>query len=156
MNIPTPDSEQGSAATTRKALCRCGKLSVTYTGPDPERITLCHCNSCQSRTGTVFSVQARFPRAKAKITGTSTTWAVPSDGEKQACDSGGATYHFCPVCGSTLYWDIATAPDLIGIAIGTLTDPKFPPPKISGFETYGHPWAMKPADLPIQRLQLAE
>jgi hypothetical protein len=28
----------------------------------------------------------------------------------------------------------------------------FPPPKISGFEAYGHPWAMKAADLPIVRL----
>ncbi|MCH9730490.1 MAG: GFA family protein [Actinomycetia bacterium] len=151
-----PNSEQGSAIKTRKASCRCGKLSVTYAGPDPERITVCHCNSCQLRTGTVFSVQARFPRAMAKIEGKSTKWAVPRDTEAQACDSGGATYHFCPACGSTVYWDISTAPDVIGVAIGTLTDAKFPPPKISGFESYGHPWAMKPADLPIQRLKLAE
>jgi len=45
-----PTSEQGSAIKTRKASCRCGKLNVTYKGPDPERITLCHCNSCQLRT----------------------------------------------------------------------------------------------------------
>ena len=51
---------------------------------------------------------------------------------------------------------IAAAPDVIGIAIGTFTDPTFPPPKISGFEKYGHPWAMKAADLPIIRLELAE
>ena len=74
----------------------------------------------------------------------------------RSCDSGGATYHFCPVCGTTVYWDIAAAPDVIGIAIGTLTDQTFPPPMISGFEAYGHPWAMKPADLPIIRLEYAE
>ena len=68
----------------------------------------------------------------------------------------GATYHFCPVSGTTVYWDIAAAPDVIGIAIGTLTDPTFPPPMISGFEAYGHPWAMKAADLPIIRLEYAE
>ena len=73
-----------------------------------------------------------------------------------SCDSGGATFHFCPVCGSTVFWDIAAAPDIIGIAVGNLTDPTFPPPKISGFESYGHPWAMKAADLPILRLKLAE
>jgi len=153
-------SEQGSAIKTRKASCRCGKLSVTYKGPDPERITLCHCNSCQLRTGTMFSVQGRFPRGKVKIEGKSTKWTFPSDSGKRvtyrSCDSGGATYHFCPVCGTTVYWDIAAAPDVIGIAIGTLTDPTFPPPKISGFESYGHPWAMKAADLPIKRLKLAE
>ena len=151
-----PKSEQGSALKTRKASCRCGKLSVTYKGPDPERITLCHCNSCQLRTGTMFSVQGRFPREKVKIEGKSTKWTFPTDSKKQVCDSVGATYHFCPVCGTTVYWDIAAAPELIGLAIGTLTDPTFPPPKISGFEAYGHPWAMKAADLPIKRLKLAE
>jgi len=155
-----PKSEQGSAVKTRKASCRCGKLSVTYKGPDPGRITLCHCNSCQLRTGTMWSVQGRFPRGKAKIEGKSTKWTFPSkSGERvtyRSCDSGGATYHFCPECGTTVYWDITAAPDFIGIAIGTLTDPTFPPPKISGFEKYGHPWAMKAADLPITRLKLAE
>jgi hypothetical protein len=155
-----PKSEQGSAVRTHKASCRCGQLHVTYKGPDPERITLCHCNSCQLRTGTAFSIQGRFPGGKVKIEGKSTKWTFPSDsGEPvtyRSCDSGGATYHFCPVCGTTVYWDIAAAPDVIGIAIGTLTDPTFPPPKISGFEAYGHPWAMKAADLPIIRLDLAE
>ena len=154
------ESETGFAIKTRKASCRCGKLSVTYKGPDPDRITLCHCNSCQLRTGTMFSVQGRFPREQAKIEGKSTEWTFPSDGGEpvtyKSCDSGGATYHFCPLCGTTVYWDIAAAPDLIGIAIGTLTDPTFPPPKISGFEAYGHPWAMKAADLPIKRLKFAE
>ena len=153
-------SEQGSTIKTRKSSCRCGKLNVTYKGPDPERRTLCHCNSCQLRTGTAFSIQGRFPRDKVKIEGRSTKWTFPNDGGKQvtyrSCDSGGATYHFCPVCGTTVYWDIAAAPDIIGIAIGTLTDPTFPPPMISGFEAYGHPWAMKAADLPIIRLELAE
>jgi hypothetical protein len=151
-----PKSEQGSAIKTRKASCRCGQLNVTYKGPDPERITLCHCNSCQLRTGTAFSIQGRFPRAKVKIAGKSTKWAFPSDSKKQVCDSVGAAYHFCPVCGTTVYWDIAPAPDLIGIAIGTFFDPAFPPPKISGFEKYAHPWAMQAADLPIIRLKLAE
>ena len=151
-----PKSEQGSATTTRKASCRCGQLSVTYQGPDPERITLCHCKSCQLRTGTVFSVQGRFPRAKAKIEGKSTEFTAANDKKKPLCDNWGATYHFCPVCRTTVYWDIPTSPDFIGIAIGTLFDPTFPPPKISGYEKYGHPWAKKAADLPIQRLDLAE
>jgi hypothetical protein len=154
-----PNAEEASAIKTRKASCRCGRLTATYEGPDPERITLCHCNSCQLRTGTVFSVQARFSRERVTIEGDSTTWTFPGDSERvtyRTCDSGGATYHFCPVCGTTVYWDIAAAPDFIGIAVGALTDPTLPPPQISGFESYGHPWAMKAADLPIKRLDLAE
>ena len=51
--------------------------------------------------------------------------------------------------GSTVYWDISVAPDLVGVAVGSFTDPTFPPPMISGFEAYGHSWAMNPSDLPI-------
>ena len=141
---------------TRKASCRCGKLSVTYEGPDPERITLCHCEGCQSRTGTAWSIQGRFPRTKLKMEGKSTEFEVPSEPGKLTCDCGGATYHFCPVCGTTVYWDIADAPDFVGVAIGTISDPNFSPPKLSGFESAGYPWSMNAADLPIKRLKLAE
>ena len=48
-------SEKDSATNTRKASCRCGKLSVTYNGPDPDRITLCHCNY-SFRTKRSFSI----------------------------------------------------------------------------------------------------
>ena len=137
----------------RKASCNCGQLSVTYEGPDPERISLCQCYECQKRTGTVLSVQTRIPREQVTIEGHSTTWAFPSEGGEpvtfRSCDSGGATYHFCPECGSTVYWDIAVAPDVIGVAVGTFTDPTFPPPMIAGFAAYGAAWAMNPSDLPI-------
>jgi hypothetical protein len=85
------------------------------------------------------------------IEGESTTWTFPSDSGKPAefrsCDSGGATYHFCPECGSTVYWDISAAPDVLGVAVGAFTDPEFPPPMISGFEAYGTKWAMNVSEL---------
>ena len=100
---------------TRTSSCNCGKLSLTYDGPDPERISLCQCYECQRRTGSVFSVQARLPKEHVTIEGPSTTWTFPSDsGEPvtfRSCDSGGATYHFCPECGSTVYWEISAADD---------------------------------------------
>ena len=61
----------------------------------------------------------------------------------------GATYHFCPECGSTVYWEISVAPEVLGVAVGGFTDPTFPPPMISGFEAYGRPWAMNLSDLPM-------
>jgi hypothetical protein len=138
---------------TRKASCNCGQLSVTFDGPDPDRRSLCQCHECQKRTGSVLSVQARIPREQATIEGQSTTWTFPVEGAEPAtfrsCDSEGATYHFCPECGSTVYWDMAVAPDIIGVAVGSFTDPTFPPPMISGFEAYGHPWALTASDLPM-------
>jgi hypothetical protein len=130
---------------TRKASCNCGQLVVTYDGPDPERVSLCQCYECQRRTGSVLGVQTRLPIEQVTIEGQSTTWTFPTDSGKPAefrsCDSEGATYHFCPVCGSTVYWEIAIAPGFLGAAVGTFTDPTFPAPMISGFEAYGQPWA---------------
>jgi hypothetical protein len=138
---------------TRTASCNCGKLSVTYEGSDPERVSLCQCYECQKRTGSVLSAQARIPREQLTIEGRSSTWTFPMEGGEPAafrsCDSGGATYHFCPECGSTVYWDISAASEVIGVAVGAFADPTFPPPMISGFEAYGHPWAMNPSELQV-------
>jgi len=153
---PTADT----AVKTCKAKCMCGQLSVTYTGPDPERRSMCQCNNCQMRTGSVFSVQARMPRALTKIEGKSSAWAFPNPKMKPvifpSCDSGGATYHFCPECGCTVYWDLHFAPDFLGVAIGALTDPTFPPPVVSGFEAYGHPWATNAAAVPMAHAECGE
>ena len=155
-----PKAAQGKAIKTRKASCMCGKLTVTYEGPDPERRSMCHCNNCQLRTGSVFSVQARLPRAKSKIEGKSTAWTFPNDKAKPvtfpSCDSGGATYYFCPECGSTVYYELAAAPDFIGVAVGAFTDPTFPPPMVSGFEAYRHPWAMNAAAVPMAHADCGE
>ena len=140
---------------TRESSCNCGQLSLTYEGPDPARISLCQCYECQKRTGSAFSWQTRLPIEHVTIEGRSTKRTVPTDSEKPAefrsCDSGGATFHFCPECGSTVYWEISIAPELLGVAAGTFADPTFPPPMISGFEAYGAPWAMNPSELPMPR-----
>ena len=134
---------------TRKASCNCGKLSVTYEGPDPERISLCQCYECQRRTGSAFSWQVRLPIEHVTIEGQSSTWTVPSDSAKPAsrCDSMGGTYHFCPECGSTVYGELSIAPDFFVVEVGGFTDPTFPPPMISGFEAEGAAWVMSIKDL---------
>jgi len=145
--------EQSNAIKTRKASCSCGKLTVTTTGPDPQRRSLCHCKNCQRGTGSAFAIQARYPRDQVTIEGTSTAWKFPVAGTKpvtyRSCDSEGATYHFCPVCGSTVYYLLDAAPDFVGVRVGAFSDPTFPPPMISGFEEYKFPWAMNAAALPM-------
>jgi len=78
-----------------------------------------------------------YPRNQVTIEGRSTAWTFPNaKGQPvtyRSCDSGGATYHFCPECGSTVYYEIAAAPDVVGVRVGAFTDPTFPPPNIAGF-----------------------
>jgi hypothetical protein len=151
-----------SAIKTRKASCNCGQLTVTTTGPDPDRVVMCNCYLCQKQTGSPFSLQARFPNEQVKIEGKSTAWVFPIEGAeptkyrtcagsdgitKSAADV--VTSHFCPVCGSTVYYFRKSDPARTGVRVGAFADPTFPPPMGSGFEEYAHPWTMKLADLPM-------
>ena len=138
---------------TRTASCNCGQLRVTCKGPDPERRSLCHCYLCQKQSGSAFAIQARFPREQVTIEGTSTAWKFPIEGATPVtyrnCASGGGTFHFCPICGSTVYYLVDADQAHIGVKVGAFTDPTFPPPMISGFEEYRFPWAMNVAALPM-------
>jgi hypothetical protein len=124
--------------TTRRAECSCGQLHLTAEG-EPIRISMCHCLACQRRTGSVFGAQARFPRDKVRIEGRSTAYV-------RTGDSGGrATFHFCPECGATVYYQLDQVPDAIAIPIGAFADPAFPAPRVSVYESRRHPWVGIPA-----------
>ena len=131
--------------TIRHASCSCGQLNLTVEG-DPVRIAMCHCLECQRRTGAVISNQARFPREQITILGKATEW-------KRTADSGNVlTYSFCPVCGSTVYWENTGFPDVIAVAIGTFADPSFPPPTVSVWEECRHSWVPLPSQQAMRRM----
>ena len=122
---------------TRKASCCCGQLHVECDG-EPIRVSVCHCHSCQRRTGSVFGAQARFPREHVRTFGQATTYT-------RLGDSGNAIhFHFCPTCGSTVYYTLERAPDSIAVALGAFGDPEFPAPKISVYEARKHAWVALP------------
>jgi len=130
--------------TTRRAACSCGQLGLTIEG-EPVRIAICHCLDCQRRTGAVISNQARFPRTQVSVAGQATSW-------RRAAESGNTlTFHFCPTCGSTVYWENAAFPDHVMVAIGSFADPTFPAPTIAVWEDRRHPWVALPADVPPNR-----
>ena len=125
------------------ASCSCGQLTLKCEG-DPVRISMCHCLACQQRTGSAFSIQARFERHNVKsIEGQSTTFTRIGD------DGTHLSFHFCPKCGATVYFEQDEAPNLIAVPIGAFADPTFPPPTLSVYESRRHPWTGMP-DLKIQ------
>jgi hypothetical protein len=118
---------------TREAVCSCGQLRLTAEG-DPIRISMCHCLACQRRTGSAFGIQARFPNDQVRITGRYSDYVRSSDeGEER-------TFHFCPDCGATVFYEVSVVPDAISVPIGAFAEPTFPPPRISVFESRRHPW----------------
>ena len=116
---------------TRHAACNCGQLHLTIEG-EPSRIAMCHCLECQRRTGAAISNQARFRLEQVSFAGKTAAWT-------RTAESGNAlTYHFCPTCGSTVYYGINDVPDVIAIAVGAFADPTFPQPKFSVYESRKH------------------
>ncbi len=131
--------------TTRRASCSCGQLSVTCEG-EPVRISMCHCLACQQRTGSVFGVQARFPRDRVTIAGRASEYV-------RVADSGNpVNSRFCPDCGSTVYWTLGSAPDLVAVAVGCFVDPAFPEPRHSVYESRRHAWVEPPAIAGMEHL----
>jgi hypothetical protein len=117
----------------RHATCSCGQLVVVCKG-EPAKVSLCHCPSCQKRTGSTYGIAAFFPRADVQSKGGTGRYT-------RAGDSGfEVTFFFCRDCGSTVFWEPHRAPDLIGVAVGAFADPTFPPPSQEVYEQHRHPW----------------
>ena len=125
---------------TREAACSCGQLKLVAEG-EPSRISVCHCLACQRRTGSAFGFQARFPRERTEILGSSREYTRVSDaGERR-------TFSFCPQCGATVYYVTASAPETVAVPVGAFADPSFPSPNFSVWEHRKHAWVTMPSDV---------
>ncbi|MBT8455923.1 MAG: hypothetical protein HKO95_00500 [Rhodobacteraceae bacterium] len=58
------------------------------------------------------------------------------------------TNHFCPTCGSTLWWTLELKPDLIGVAVGTVDQP-LPRPVRAVWAEAAHDWVAYPDDFTV-------
>lgn len=125
--------------STRLASCSCGQLSAQVVG-DPLRVSICHCLACQRRTGSVFGEQARFPREQVSVAGASTAYVRVGD------EGSRITFHFCPHCGATVYYEPEGLEDFVAIPVGAFADPGFPPPRVSVYEARKHAWVLPPPE----------
>lgn len=123
----------------RIASCSCGQLTARTVG-EPVRVSICHCLACQQRTGGPFGHQARFPRANVSCSGASAEYVRAGD------EGPGARFHFCPRCGSTVYYEPLALPDFVAIPVGAFADPGFPPPTVSVYGERKHAWVVPPSD----------
>jgi hypothetical protein len=73
------------------------------------------------------------------------------DPVQRVADSGNTvTFQFCPVCGSTVYWEAQGFPGLIAVAVGSFADPAFPAPAHSVCEWRRHHWVKAAFDMPVE------
>lgn len=123
--------------TTRTASCSCGQLTATVTS-DPVRVSVCHCQACQRRTGSVFGAQARFARECVHIAGDAQVYVRTGD------EGSKASFNFCPTCGATVYYTMEGLAGAVAIPIGAFADPNFPAPTFSVYEERKHAWVTLP------------
>jgi hypothetical protein len=119
----------------RTAQCQCGALSVE-TQSEPVSVLICHCTGCQRRTGSAFGFSAYFRTDQAKISGQSTAW------ERKGETGNAFTSHFCPTCGTAVFWYLGMNPKVVGVAAATFGDRGFPAPQESIWEDHAFPWAV--------------
>ena len=131
-----------AATGTRTAGCSCGQLRLGVAG-DPFVVSVCHCLACQRRTGSAFGIQAAFRTDQVHVSGRSTKYARTSD----EADRKVHLFHFCPDCGSTVYYTEPDEPDLVVVMAGSFADPSFPAPTESSYGARRHPWAGLPAGI---------
>ena len=119
---------------SRTASCRCGQLTATVVG-EPVRVSVCHCLNCKKRSGSAFAVQARWPESQVTITGQSKAFVMVADSGNRG------TYHFCPECGSDVFYENAGKVDgLVAIPLGAFDDPYFASPGYSVWEQRKCDW----------------
>lgn len=116
------DASQAAAkdAEVRTARCACGQLLIQCEGA-PEKVSACHCLECQSRTGSAFGVAVFYSRDRTTTSGTSNIF-------ERGSDSGySIEHHFCPACGTTVFWYPARKPAHVAVAGGCFGE-DFPKP----------------------------
>lgn len=124
------------------ASCQCGSLTAEVTDGAEPMTVLCHCLECQKRTGSPFGMIAYYSSDSVAVAGEAREYTRPTD-EGNAFTTG-----FCPACGSTVYARASKYPGIVGITVGALADPAFPPPLRSVYEQSRHPWIALPDDVP--------
>ena len=122
----------------RTARCACQQASITVSGA-PLTHGICHCSHCKRRTGSAFGMSSYFARAAVQsIEGDTHVYALGATGREQQ-------RHFCPRCGTTLFWFLAAEPDRIGIASGCFEEPGLTEPSYSATDRLRSAWLTLPS-----------
>lgn len=119
--------------------CQCGAVRYSVEG-EPVHAALCHCSDCQKSSGAPMVAWAAY-----KSDGFSVT-----SGEVTAYQGqGGSIRHFCPRCGSGMWFaNEAVLPGLVDVQVASLDDPSAVTPGAHIQTAERIDWMRKLADLP--------
>jgi hypothetical protein len=84
---------------------------------------------------------AIFLKSQVRIEGTSKVYARNADSGNEV------RFHFCPNCGSNIYYEFDRSPDECGVPVGAFADPDFVSPTYSAYEESMHHWIRLPSGI---------
>jgi len=120
--------------TARTGGCLCGAVRYESEG-EPVFALQCHCRDCQRSSGTAYVAAVRVPSAGFRIAkGMPKRYVAKSDAGNEIARA------FCGDCGSPLYVQVSTRPDLVGLRVGTLDDPSWFRAEADIFTKSAQPW----------------
>jgi len=122
------------------ARCQCGQVRV-QAKTDPAAVIVCNCKACQRRTGAPFGTGGYWPLEALTFHGATKTY-------ERTADSGlGLVNHFCPSCGTTVWWTLELRPGMAGVAFGCFDAPLPEPARVVWTEEQ-HGWVTFPEHWP--------
>ncbi len=129
-------------AERRTGGCLCGAVRYELAG-EPQFSLQCHCRDCQKSSGTAYVAAMRVPSSGFRVTqGTPKRYVAKADSGNEV------TRLFCGDCGSPIYIQVSTRPDIVGLRVGTLDDPSEFKPEADIFVKSAQPWEHLNPDLP--------
>jgi hypothetical protein len=129
-------------ATLRTGGCLCGGIRYESSG-EPVFALQCHCRDCQRQSGSAYVAAVRVPAAEFRI-----TKGAPRHYVAKADSGNEITRVFCPDCGSPLYVQVSTRPDLVGVRVASFDDPSWFRPEADIFVQSAQPWDHMNPDIP--------
>lgn len=128
--------------------CHCGNISFEAK-IDPDKVTICHCEDCQTISGTAFRTFVPTPSDDICFSGSGikTYIKIGSSGARRE-------QAFCSTCGSAIY---ATGegpePKIYNLRVGIMKEKTDLSPKIQKFLRSSLPWLKNMKDIPSHDTQ---
>lgn len=109
--------------------CLCGAVQYQCHGR-PLGVSYCYCKTCQLAAGAPVYLGALFPRQAVRWQGATTAYRSSPLGLR----------HFCPACGSTLFYECTDGSQRLEITVATLDEPESLPPDCHEWTDSAIPW----------------
>ncbi|WP_395607821.1 GFA family protein [Pseudomonas sp. B22129] len=121
--------------------CRCTAVTYQLDMDALPAIYACHCNSCQTWSGSAFALHALLPADALQVAGPVTQYAYALDGQR-------SEHQLCAVCHTRISNTTTAAPGLQVLRVGTLDSSPSLQPLAHIWVSRKQPWLTLPEGVP--------